>query len=134
MSYLFNTSCYVHNHGFCYRQVLCPIVFASSGHCVLLQFGLQDTLSYKVLKKMCNTGLPVSFVCFCVVHVFCVKCTSSVIFFTFQVSNFNPVPPNDDRQAQAVSSVSVRLFFCAYFQVLYWMAADRKPEIKKSTN
>ena len=55
-------------------------------------------------------------------------------FFTFQVSNFNPVPPNDDRQAQAVSSVSVRLFFCAYFQVLYWMAADGKPEIKKSTN
>ena len=32
-------------------QVWCPIVSESSGHNVLLTFGIQDTLSYKVLKK-----------------------------------------------------------------------------------
>ena len=29
-------------------------VFASSGHRVLLKFGLRDTLSYKVIKQMCS--------------------------------------------------------------------------------
>ncbi len=38
--------------------IWCPLVFASSEHLVLLKFGLQDTLSYKMLQK-CAT-LPVS--------------------------------------------------------------------------
>ena len=41
---------------FFFLPIWYPIVFASSGHYALSQFGLQDTLSYKVLKKMCNTG------------------------------------------------------------------------------
>ena len=36
----FNFSCFVHNHGSCFLRVWCPTVFASSGHCVLLKFGL----------------------------------------------------------------------------------------------
>ena len=40
----------IHNHWFCFLQVWCP-VFASLGHRILLKFGLQDTLLYKVLKK-----------------------------------------------------------------------------------
>ena len=47
----FNFSCFVHNHGFCLLQVRCRTAFASSGYHVLLKFGLQDTLSHKVLKK-----------------------------------------------------------------------------------
>ena len=42
---------FVHNHGFCFLQVRCPTVFASSGHCGLLKFGLQDTSPYKVIRK-----------------------------------------------------------------------------------
>ena len=42
----------VHNHEFCFLQVWCPTVFASLGHRVQLKFGIQDTLSYKVLKKV----------------------------------------------------------------------------------
>ena len=55
----FNFSCFVHNHEFCFLQVWCPAVFASSGHRVLLKLGLQDTLSYKVLKKCAtlSTGM-----------------------------------------------------------------------------
>ena len=34
---------------FCKSGVL--LFFASLGHCVLLKFGLQDTLSYRVIKK-----------------------------------------------------------------------------------
>ena len=34
----FNFSCFVLNHGFCFLQVWCPAVFASSGHCVLLKW------------------------------------------------------------------------------------------------
>ena len=51
----FNFSFFGHNHGFCFLQVWCPTVFASSGQYVLLKFGPQDTLSYKVLKHKCNT-------------------------------------------------------------------------------
>ena len=50
----FNFSCFLHNSQFCFLQVWCPTgptVFASSGHCVLLKFGLQDTLSHKVIKN-----------------------------------------------------------------------------------
>ena len=47
----FNFSCFVHNHGFCFLQVWCHAVFVSSGHHVLLNFGLRDTSSYEVLKK-----------------------------------------------------------------------------------
>ena len=47
----FNFSCFVHNSGFCFLQVWCPTVFVSSGHHVLLNFGIQDTLSYNVLKQ-----------------------------------------------------------------------------------
>ena len=47
----FNFSCFVHNHRFCFLQVSCLTVFALSGHRVLFKFGLQDTLSYNVLKK-----------------------------------------------------------------------------------
>ena len=39
-------------HRLCFLQVWCPVVFALSSHCVLLRFGLQDTLSYKVLKNV----------------------------------------------------------------------------------
>ena len=61
----FNFSCLVHNHGFCFLKVWCPTVYASSGHSVLLTFGLQDTLSHKVIKKMCNTaaGQQISMLC-----------------------------------------------------------------------
>ena len=41
-----NFSSIIHNHRFCSLQVWCPIVFASSGHHVLLKFGLQGTLFY----------------------------------------------------------------------------------------
>ena len=51
----FSFSWFVHNHGFCFLQVWCPTVFVSSGRRVLFKFGPQDNLSYKVLKKMCNT-------------------------------------------------------------------------------
>ena len=44
----FSFSCFAHNHGFGLLQVWCP-------YCVLLEFGIQDTLSYKVIRKMCNT-------------------------------------------------------------------------------
>ena len=47
----FNFSCFVHNHRFCFLQVWCPTVFASSEHHVLLKSGPQDTSSCKVLKK-----------------------------------------------------------------------------------
>ena len=47
----FNCSCFVQNHRFCFLQVRCPTVFASSGHCGLLKFGLQDTSPYKVIRK-----------------------------------------------------------------------------------
>ena len=55
----FNFSCFVPNQGFSFfgGQVWFPTVFASSGHCVLLKFGLQDTLSYKVLRKIFNAGV-----------------------------------------------------------------------------
>ena len=53
-----NFSCFVHNHGICFLQVWCPAVFASSGHRVRLKFGLQDTLSCKVIKK-CATLLHI---------------------------------------------------------------------------
>ena len=46
-----NFSSFVHKHRFCFRHVRCPTVFASSKHHVLLKFGLQDTLSCKVLEK-----------------------------------------------------------------------------------
>ena len=48
----FNFSSFVHNHGFCFLQVWCPTVFVSSGHRVLLNVGLWDTLFYYVLKKL----------------------------------------------------------------------------------
>ena len=48
-------SYFVHSHGFRFLEVWCLTVFASSGHHVLLKSGLQDTLSFKLLKKMCNT-------------------------------------------------------------------------------
>ena len=48
----FNFFCFVHNHGFRFLQIWCPIVFASSGHRVLLEFGHHDTLSYKVIKNV----------------------------------------------------------------------------------
>ena len=48
----FNFSCFIHNHIYCFLQVWCPVVFASSGQCILLKFGLQDTLSFKVLKNV----------------------------------------------------------------------------------
>ena len=47
----FEVSCSVHNHRFCFQQVWCPPDFASLGHSVLLKFGLQYNLSYKVIKK-----------------------------------------------------------------------------------
>ena len=47
----FKISCLVHNNRFCFLQVWCPTVFARSGRCVMLNFGLQDTLSYEVVKK-----------------------------------------------------------------------------------
>ena len=46
----FNISCIVHKHRFCFLQVWCPTVFASSGH-VSQNCCLQDILSCKVLKK-----------------------------------------------------------------------------------
>ena len=66
-----NFSWCVHSHGFWFLQVWCLTVFASTGQCVLLKFGLQDTLSYKVLKNMCNT----------------VNVVRSFIFFTGQTFN-----------------------------------------------
>ena len=47
----FNFSCFVHHHVFCFLQVWCPAVFASLGLLVILKFDLQDTVSYKVIKK-----------------------------------------------------------------------------------
>ena len=47
----FSFSCFVHNDGFCFLQVGWPTVFASPSPCVPLTFGLQDALSYQVLKK-----------------------------------------------------------------------------------
>ena len=47
----FNISCFVHNNGFCFLQVWCPAVFASSGHLVLSNVGLQNTLSYQVSPR-----------------------------------------------------------------------------------
>ena len=47
----FNFYFFLHNRGFCFLQVWCPTGFASLGQRVLLKFGLQDTLSYKVMKK-----------------------------------------------------------------------------------
>ena len=46
----FNFSCSVHNHRFCFLEVWCPTVFVSLRH-VLSKFGIQDTLSCKVIKK-----------------------------------------------------------------------------------
>ena len=46
-----NFSCFVHNHGFCFLQVWCFAVFASLERGILFKFDLQDTLSYKMLKK-----------------------------------------------------------------------------------
>ena len=48
----FTFSCFVHKHRFCFLRVWCSTDFASSGHPVLLKFGLQDTLSLKVLKNV----------------------------------------------------------------------------------
>ena len=59
----FNISHFVHNR-FCFLQVWCPTVFASSGHPVPLNFGLKNTLSYCMLKKMCNTARGASGKCF----------------------------------------------------------------------
>ena len=50
----FNFSCFVHNHRLCFLQVWCPTVSALLGHHVILRFDLHYTLSYKVIKKMCN--------------------------------------------------------------------------------
>ena len=47
----FNFSCWVDRHRFCFLQVWCPVVFASSGQRVLLKFVLQDILSHKMLQK-----------------------------------------------------------------------------------
>ena len=52
----FNFSCFVHNNGFCFLHIWFPTLLASSGRRVLLKFGLQNTSSYKVLKKMCNAA------------------------------------------------------------------------------
>ena len=48
----FNISCFVHNNGFCFLQVWCPTVSASSGHRVPLNFGLHDTLSTRCSKNV----------------------------------------------------------------------------------
>ena len=53
----FTFSCFVHNHRFCFLQDWCPTVFASSGHRVLLEFGLQDTLSCKLIKKCATLAM-----------------------------------------------------------------------------
>ena len=73
----FNFPCFISNHGMGFMQNFCPAVFckflsygffASSGHRVLSTFGLQDTLSRKMLKKKkkrererekkkCHTGI-----------------------------------------------------------------------------
>ena len=44
----FNLSSFVQNSGFCFLQVWCLIVSESSGHHVLLTFGIQDLSPYKV--------------------------------------------------------------------------------------
>ena len=45
-------SCFVDNHGFCFlRKSWCPNDLTSSGQHVLLKSGLQDSLSYKLLKR-----------------------------------------------------------------------------------
>ena len=46
--------CFVHNNRFCFLQVWCPTVF-TSGHHVLLNFSLQDTVLLSS-QKMFNTA------------------------------------------------------------------------------
>ena len=98
----FNFSCFGHNHGFCFLQVWRPTVFASTKRCVLLKFGLQDTLSYKVIKT-CATLLineimfhPSSdlFVGWPSKHVSRISCQHSLFFLLYS------------------PSLSVRLFSC----------------------
>lgn len=57
-----NLPSFVHNLGFCFLQVWCPIASESSRHYVLLLFGIHNNLSHKVLKK-CVTlrGMTVLF-------------------------------------------------------------------------
>ena len=78
----FNFSCFVHNHGFCFLQVWCPTVFASSGHRVLLNFGLQDTLWVCPITCSKNVQHWPFHICPCFV-CFCVKfCQHLKILFT----------------------------------------------------
>ena len=52
----FDFSCFVHNNGILFSASPVSYCFCvSSGQLVPLNFGLQDTLPYKVLKKMCNS-------------------------------------------------------------------------------
>ena len=54
----FDFSCFVHNNGILFSaSPVSYCFFVSSGQHVPLNFGLQDTLSYEVLKKCATLGL-----------------------------------------------------------------------------
>ena len=55
----FNFFCFVHNCGFCFLQVWCPTVFASSGHRILLKFESPGHFEYKMIKKNVQQWLHV---------------------------------------------------------------------------